>query len=175
MPKVKYLDSISIGLPQINNLLRIFLNHLYLLSRSKAIPYEIAFDPEFQMHHTQIREENLYIQIEKQIEQLSSHISSKKYETFQIIFQLFQKDPSLKQSIISGIFKFGSPKKQVIQEFLLHVTVTSQTKTSAKTLGHKRTSLRRKLAMLLKYIENNRELFNKIQNVSALAYIKSNF
>ena len=175
MPKLKYLDSISVSLSQINNLFRIFLNHLYLLSRSDSIPYEVAFDPEFQIHHTQIREENLYIQIEKQIEQLSSIILSKKFETFQIIFQLYQKDPSLKQSIISNIFKLGSPKKQVIQEFLLHVTVTSHGKNSTRGLGNTRISLKRKLGILLKYIENNRGLFNKIKNVSALAYIKTNF
>ena len=175
MPKLKYLDSITVEPSQINNLFRIFLNQLYVLSRSTPIPYEIAFDPEFHILHLQIREENLYIQIEKQIEQLSSHIQSKKFETFQIIFQLYKKDPSLKQSYISNFFKIGSPKKQVIQEFLLHVTVTSQNKNSLYSNYDTKTALKRKLAMLLKYIENNRDLFNKIENVSALAYIKNNY
>lgn len=172
MPKVKYLDSISVGLSQIDNLFRIFLNHLHVLSRSNHTPYKLAFDPAFHIYHMQISEENLYIQIEKQIEQLSSEIQSKKFENFQIIFQLFKEDSSLKQSYITNLFK---PKKQVIQEFLLHVTITPQTKLTSRSLGSACLSLKRKLETLLNYTQKNRETLNKIPNLSARAYIKSHF
>jgi hypothetical protein len=96
-------------------------------------------------------------------------------ETFQVIFQLHRKDPSLKQSYISNLFKFKSSKTQVIQEFFLHVTLNEAVKNSAKKRGSIKTELTRKLALLLKHINKNRDLFTKLDDVIAHAYFVNNF
>lgn len=172
MPKLKYLDSISVELGQVDNLFRIILNHLALQLRSSGVRYQVAFDPEFQMFHAQVSEETVYIQIERQIEKLSAEIRAKSFENFQVIFQLCKKEAPLRQSYISTLFK---PRKAVVQEFLLHVALTPPAKVSPRARSSASSSLRQKLKTLLSYTQKNREALGKLQCVSARAFIKSHF
>ena len=177
MTKIKYLDSISVKQDQINNLLRIFLNHLYLHFSSADIPFELSFDPEFKIHHIQIREENVYIYIENLVEKLASKIKEEELDTFQVIFQLFLTDSSIKKSLIKNIFYFKTPKKEVLQEFLLHVTINEYDNDQhvQNTKKNNRFIIKSKLAKLLLYIENDKNLSELKHRITPNVYIKGKF
>lgn len=175
MSSLKYLDSITVDPSQVDNLFRILLNHMYVLSRRSAVAYKLAFDPEFQLLHSQITEENLFLQIEQQVGDLGRHIQSKRPEAFQVVFQLFRVDPSMKQSYISNLFKFKGSKKQVLQEFFLHVSVNAEPRDSSRFRSAVKTELTRKLAVLLKHINKNRGQLGRDDEVGVHAYFVNNF
>ena len=89
--------------------------------------------------------------------------------------QLFRVDPSMKQSYISNLFKFKGSKKQVLQEFFLHVSVNAEPRDSSRFRSAVKTKLTRKLAVLLKHINKNRGQLGRDDEVGVHAYFVNNF